>query len=80
MLMSSDTINYEINQNNNNININENINNNKTNHSKNKTNSIFNMSNNSYISQPFNNKNKNYFNEENVQMECICDNKNYSSK
>ena len=79
MLLTSDSYNYEIRENKNNNNINENINNNKYNKFDNKTTSIFNMSNNSFIPE-YSNKYKNYNNEENIDIECICEFKNYNSK
>ena len=63
-------------------NINENINDNKLNNPEQKTNTILNMSNNTYITEPLNkNNNKNInINEEMVEIECVCDKSTYTSK
>ena len=66
----------------NNNNINENINDNKLNNFEQKKNTIFNMSNNTYITEPLNKNNNKIinFNEEMVEIECICDKSTYTSK
>ena len=66
-------------QNKNNSSINENISNNKPNNFIKKPNSLYNLSNNSYINRGIN-KNKNYSNEEHIIVECICNNNNFQSK
>ena len=78
MLLTTNTFNYDTRENLNN-NINENINVNESNNFENKSNALFNMSNGTYINDS-RNKNINNNNEESLQVECICDNKDYTSK
>ena len=75
MIFAANGYNYK-----NNNNMNENINHNKFNNFECKKNSVFYVPNNTYASLLINRYKNNNINEEIVELECVCDNYNYTSK